>query len=180
MKKRCIGRRGYFFLIDSLLGLSVLSIGIFLIFALFIKVPSQQEVKSLSEDMMDFFAGNQIKDINREYSGVGGQLWNEGYITNSENTLLQQVAQFYENGDNEIAKLFIEDLTRTSLPEQYLFEIWIDDELIYPQGPSQEHNQSKARTQILIPSYKLVYGFVTEEEVDMFGPYVAEVLVWQK
>lgn len=183
MKKRCVGRRGQFFLIDSILALSVLVVGAFLIFSLYVKNPSKEEATIFSEDVMDFFTRNKIKDINNPYAGLNGELWNNGEIDNAENTLLQQVAEFYENGKLDIAEKFIVNLTENTLPQQYKFEFWIsdgtDNKLLYPKEPSAEHLKSKNNAKVLIPSKKIVYGFSNRETGDMFGPYTVEVLVWQ-
>ena len=188
MKKRCLNRRGFFFLVDSMLALGILAVGVFLIFALYAESPSIKESTILSDDVMDFFATNKIKDINNEYAGVGGQLWDEGKITNPENTLLQQIAEFYENDDVGTATTFIEVLTKDVLPPQYDFEVWLydlkniddledyEDKLLYP---ATEKETSKKATKVLIPSKKIVYGFSDIENGIMFGPYTIEVLVWQ-
>ena len=105
MKKR-FNRRGYFFLIDSIIALSVLAVGAFLIFTFYATLPARQAPSILSEDIMDFFANNQIKDIDNPYAGLGGTLWSteglptglcpgEELIVNGENTLLQQIGDFY-------------------------------------------------------------------------------------
>jgi hypothetical protein len=207
MKKRCLlNRRGYFFLIDSILALGVLAIGIFLIFTLYSNVPSKEQSVILSDDIMDFFANNKIKDIDNPYAGLGGTLWSqeggvvglcpgEELIANGKNTLLQQLAIFYEKSqgvggnpcyfnldDNipsepeDLAEKFIAELAQKSLPQQYTFEFWIDGQLLYPDV---EQIDSKRAANVLIPSKKIVYGILKKETGDMFGPYNAEVLVWQ-
>lgn len=183
MKKRCIlNRKGYFFLIDSIIALGVLTIGVFLVLNLYTNVPSKDEQSILSEDIMSFFAGNKIKDTNNLYAGLGGTLWQQGKITNAENSLLQQIAEFYSNGDLDTAETFIIQLIENILPTEYKLEFWIHDSdfdtLIYPKNPSQQHLRSKEATKILIPSRKVVYG-ISMETGDMFGPYNAEVLVWR-
>jgi|TARA_B100001971_G_scaffold101662_1_gene93712 hypothetical protein len=207
MKKRClVGRRGYFFLIDSIIALGVLAVGTFLIFTLYANVPSKEEPTILSDDIMDFFANNKIKDVDNAYAGLGGTLWEtegqagglcpgEELTANAENTLLQQVAEFYEksqgaggnscyfnldnNNPNEpedLAEKFIADLTKNTLPQQYTFEFWMDDQLLYPDT---EQTDSKNAAKALIPSKKIVYGILNKETGDMFGPFNAEVFVWQ-
>lgn len=196
MKKRClIDRRGYFFLIDSIIALGVLAVGTFLIFALYTNVPSKVEVAILSDDVMDFFANNKIRDVDNEYAGLGGTLWSEEgrdtglcpgeeLTANLENTLLQQAAEFYEKSAGnscylDLAQKFIDELTKNMLPQQYTLEFWMDDNLLYPKDPSQEHLDSKSSTEVLIPSKKIVYGILNKETGDMFGPYNTEVLVWR-
>ena len=192
MKKRCLDRRGYFFLIDSIIALGVLAVGTFLIFALYANVPSKEEVAILSDDIMDFFANNKIKDVNNEYAGLGGTLWEEEggdtglcpgeeLTANVENTLLGQVAEFYEKSAGNscylgLAQKFIDELTKNVLPLEYTFEFWMNGQLLYPDT---EQTDSKSATKVLIPSKKIVYGILNKETGDMFGPYNAEVLVWR-
>jgi hypothetical protein len=178
MKKRCLinNSRGYFFLIDSVIALGVLAVGTFLIFTLYVEVPSKEEPVILSDDIMNFFANNKIKDIDNEYASLGGTLWQQGKITNADYTLLQQVAEFYKNNDLDTAGTFIEELTRDVLPYQYRFEFWVDGQLLYPDT---EQTDSKNAAKALIPSKKIVYGISNKETGEMFGPYNAEVLLWQ-
>lgn len=183
MKKRCLlSRKGYFFLIDSMIALGVLAIGVFLVLTLYTDVPPKEEPTILSEDIMDFFTNNKIKDANNPYAGLGGTLWRQGKITNAENSLLQQMAEFYANNDLDTAETFIIQLIENILPTQYKFEFWIHnsgvDTLIYPKNPSQAHLDSKEATEVLIPSKKIVYG-INQATGEIFGPYTAEVLVWQ-
>ena len=211
MKKR-LDKRGYFFLIDSILALGVLAVGAFLIFTFYVSVPSKEEPSILSDDLMDFFANNKIKDVNNEYVSLGGTLWEtegqpggicngEELTVNGETTLLQQVAIFYEKSqgdtgnscyfdpDNEdLIERFIGSLVTNTLPLQYKFEFvlkdqLLGDQLLYPiyatPREQKDHLDSKNAANVLIPSKKIVYGILDEQTGDMFGPYTAEVLVWQ-
>lgn len=181
MKKRCkLNKQGYFFLIDSLLALGVLAVGGFLIFFSYTQVPHKEDATILAESLMDFFSNTRIRGINNQYVGMGGELWQQGIITNGENTLLQQAGSLYATNGQDIAEKFIANITQNAIPEQYLFEFWINDTLLYPGNPSAAHLDSKNSTRVLIPSRKIVYGFITEETGDLFGPYEAEVLVWRR
>ncbi len=192
MKKRWLAKRGYFFLIDSMLALGVIAIGGFLVFSLYAQVPSKAEPAILSEDIMDFFANTKISGVNNPYAGLGGTLWSEEskpgglcpgeqLTANGENSLLQQIGIFYEKSKTNscytaLAGKFILELTKNILPQQYTFEFWIDGQLLYPET---EQSQSKNDANVLIPSKKMVYGILNPQTGDLFGPYTAEVLVWQ-
>lgn len=178
MKKRC-NRKGYFFLLDSIIALGVLAVGAFLVFSTYTNTPFLEDVSILSEDLMQLFANNKIKDINNEYARVGGTLWQQGIINNSENTLLQQLGVFFAANNLDIAEKFINNLTQNILPQQFLFEIKIDDTLLFPQNPSLAHIQSKEKTAVLIPSRRLVHGILDKETGDLFGPFEVMVTVWQ-
>ncbi len=200
MKKRCsLNRKGYFFLIDSILALSVLAVGAFLVFTFYSQEAVSAPADTISEDIMSLFADNKLSGINNLEIGLGGTYWssqeaidcNGGPITpDSGSTLLQQVAIFYEQkkiaGEgcyvSIIARAFVEKLAQNNLPKNYNFEFWINDdsisnkELIYP---SAEQSASKAAAKIIMPSKKIVYGILDQQAGDVFGPYGAEVLVWR-
>ena len=175
-----MNKKSYFFLIDSMIALGVLIIGGFLVFAAYTKIPSKEEPKLLSETTMGFFASTRISDTNNAYSGLNGQLWQQGIITNDDNTLLQQIGEFYANNQLVTAEKFIGNLTENIIPTQYLFEFRMNNQLLYHRNPSQAHLNSKQSTAILIPSRKMVHGYSNQETGDLFGPFAAEVLVWQK
>ena len=99
MKRRCMGREGYFFLVDSIIALGILAIGLFAVFSSYSGIPPIRESDILSEDIMDFFAGVKIKELNNEYAGIDGFLWQSGEINNADNTVLQQLALFYYQQD---------------------------------------------------------------------------------
>lgn len=186
-------KKAYFFLIDSILALSVLVIGAFLVFTFYIEKPSATTPEMLSEDLMTFFANNKISDINDIEIGLNGAYWSsqdvvdcngEPITPDAQSTLLQQIAILYktkqDTGTNcytdVIARGFVERLTRNALPLQYKFEFWMNNELIYP---ATEELVSKGAAKVLIPSKKIVYGIFNQETGDMFGPYSTEVLVWR-
>lgn len=191
MKKRCLNRRAYFFLIDSLIALGVLAVGAFLIFTIYIKTPAEEAPTIFSDDLMSFFAKNKIKNIDNAEVGLGGTYWSDteviacngqAYVPNGEHTVLQQVAVFYEISQTEscyidLAKNFIAKLIENILPSEYGFEFWMEDQLLYPDI---EQTASKDATKVLIPSKKIVYGILDKETGTMFGPYEVEVLAWQK
>ena len=200
MQKRWkLDKRGYFFLIDSILALSVLAVGAFLVFTFYAQQKSSTTVDVLSEDMMSLFADNKISGINNLEIGLGGTFWssqavidcNGGPLTpDYESTALQQIAIFYnlktstgkECYVTKIANPFVEKLAKNNLPKQYNFEFWINDDalgsrqLIYP---SAEQSASKSSANVLIPSKKIVYGLLSQDTGQVFGPYSAEVLVWK-
>jgi hypothetical protein len=172
-------KRGYFFALDSILGLGVLVIGVFLIFSTYAFEQPKVQTSYYSEDLISYLANTKIKDINSKYSGIGGTLWKNGNITNEENTLLQQIGEFYEFKNWELLSNFTNDTTKNLISLQYEFEIWLNESLVYPRDPSLEHNQSKNSSDLLLSSRRIVYGILDKRTGDLWGPYETEVLVWQ-
>jgi len=80
-----------------------------------------------------------------------------------------------------VGEVFLEDYAaqcaQDALPmaniEQYNFAIIVDNTTIYQNATMNRNNET---VRVKIPSRKIVFGFYNES---FYGPYVAEVWVWQ-
>ncbi len=175
-----IKKRGYFFILDAMLALIVLSIGIFLITSSYVDVPQLAQVGLLADDLLNFLSNSKIKDINNPYAGIGGALWAQGLITDIENTLLQQIGEFYATGNIDTAEKFIANVSSGIIPPQFKYEFWIDGTILYPKVQSAEHTESRNSTEILLTSKKITFGIINKTTSNLWGPYKAEVFVWER
>jgi len=175
-----IKKRGYFFILDAVLGLSVLVIGVFLITSSYVNVPQPAQVGLLSDDLLDFLSNNKIKDLNNPYAGIGGEFWNQGIITDADNSLLQQIGEFYAANNFDTAEKFIQNVSKGIVPSQFRYEVWIDGTILHPQIPSAEHIKSRNSTELLLTSKKLTFGIINKTTSDLWGPYKAEVFLWER
>lgn len=173
-------KRGFFFILDAILGLIIIVIGVFLITSTYISAPQPTQVSLLSDDFLNFLSNTKIKDFNNQYGGVGGELWNQGHVTDLDNSLLQQIGEFYATNNFDIAEKFIQNASQGVIPEQFVYEVWIDGVVLYPKIPTLEHTESKANTELLLTSKKLTFGIVNKTTSNIWGPYKAEVFVWQR
>ena len=173
-------KRGYFFILDAMLGTLVIVIGVFLITSSHINAPAPTQVGLLSDDLMNFFSNTKIKYLNNPYAGIGGELWNQGAITDSENTLLQQIGEFYATQNPDIADKFIQNVSAGVVPQQFRYEVWIDGVALYPKIKTPEHIKSRSSTELLLTSKKLAFGILNRTTSNLWGPYKAEVFVWEK
>ena len=178
--KMSIKKRGYFFMLDAALGLFILVIGAFLITSSYINLPKPTQVELLSDDLLTFLSSTKIKDLNNPYAGLGGKLWNNGSITDAENSLLQQIGEFYATNKLDIAEQFIKNVSVKVMPPQYKYEVWVDGIILYPRAPAPEHINSKSRTTILLTSKQITFGIINRTTSSVWGPYKAEVFVWEK
>lgn len=175
-----IKKRGYFFILDAVLALTVLVIGVFLVTSSYVDVPQPAQVSLLSDDLLNFLSNTKIKDLNNPYAGIGGVLWNQGDITDADNSLLQQIGEFYAKNKLGTAEKFIQNVSTGIVPPQFKYEVWIDNALLYPKTPSAEHIKSKNSTELLLTSKKLTFGILNKTTSDIWGPYKAEVFVWER
>ena len=175
-----IKKRGFFFVLDAVLGLFVIAIGVFLITSSYVNVPQLTQVGLLSDDLLNFLSNTKIKDLNNQYTGIGGQLWKQGTITDADNSLLQQIGEFYAKNNLDIAEKFIANVSKDVVPEQFKYEVWMNGAVLYPRTPTAEHLKSKNSTKLLLTSKKLTFGILNKTTSDLWGPYKAEVFVWER
>ena len=173
-------KRGYFFVLDAVLGLSILIMGVFIVTSSYVSVPPPTQVRLLSDDLMNFLSNTKIKNINNPYGGMGGYLWNQGEITDGDNTLLQQIGEFYYLNKPNTAEKFIQNISKDVMPAQFRYEVWIDNTLLYPKTPTQEHLTSKASTELLLTSKTITFGVINMTSDNLWGPYKAEVFIWER
>lgn len=175
-----IKKRGYFFTLDATLGLFVLVIGVFLVLSFNIEAPPPVQVGFIANDIMNFLSGTKIKDLNNPYAGIGGELWKQELITDSENTLIQQAGEFYYRQREDLAEKFLQNVSEQVVPSQFRYEIWLENTRVYPRSPSLEHIHSKDNTSIMLTSKRLTFGLVNKTVSEVWGPYKAEVFAWQR
>ena len=175
-----IKKRGYFFVLDAVLGLFVIAIGIFLISTSYVNVPQLTQVGLLSDDLLNFLSNTKISNLNNPYAGIGGQLWKQGMITDADNSLLQQIGEFYAKNNLDIAEKFIANVSKDVVPAQFEYEVWMDGIVLYPRAPTAEHIESKNSTKLLLTSKKITFGIINKATSDLWGPYKAEVFVWER
>ena len=173
-------KRGYFFVLDAVIGMLMITIAIVIISSHFVRSPQQTQVKLISDNLLTFMATTKIVDLNNPYAGLGGELWKNGTITESGNTLFEQVGYFYEKKDYATAEKFIQNISREVVPLQFRYEVWINGTIIYPRAPAIEHNISKNETGLLLASRTIVFGVLNRTTGDMWGPYRAEVFAWER
>jgi len=175
-----IKKRGYFFILDAVLGLSILVIGVILITSSYVNVPQPAQVGLLSDDLLDFLSNTKVKELNNPYAGIGGQLWNQGVIKDADNSLLQQIAEFYATNKIDTAEKFIQNVSIGVVPQQFRYELWVDGTILYPKTPTLEHIKSRNITNVLLTSKKITFGILDKATGNIWGPYKAEVFVWER
>ena len=172
-------KRGYFFIIDALLGLFVLVGGIFIINSSYMNPRQPIQVELISNDLLNFLSKTKIQDLNNNYAGIGGELWNQGVISDPDNSLLQQIGEFYTKNNLATSEKFIQNVSVGVVPSQFRYEVWIDGVILYPRTPSPEHFKSKSNTKLLLTSKKITFGIINKTTTSLWGPYKAEVYSWE-
>ncbi len=173
-----MNKRGYFFLIDAIIAMFVLAVGVGIVLSFSASTPPSQQVSMISADFLTPLSDN-IEDINNDFCGNEGNLTQDGNITNQKQSLINQIAEFYYrnityNQDYTInlAQECIKEIMPLENFAQFNFELTINENIIYSNTTKARENAS-----VILPNRKIVYG--TFNETEFYGPYIAEVWVWQ-
>jgi hypothetical protein len=173
-------KRGFFFTLDAIMSLIILAVGMFLFFSAILFVPSAPQTELIAEDTMAFLSTATIGNLNDPVAGIGGTLWQQGKIDKEENTLLQQIGEFYAKSDFQTAEQFIEAVMADSIPQSHFAQIAVESQLLYPLAEPQEQAASKQNTGLLIAKTEVVFGFTNTTTFDLWGPYDVTLRVWQR
>lgn len=162
-----MGKRGYFFTLDAFMATAIITAGMLLILSARSFVPYATQTVYLSEGYIDTLASVKLYEINNPYVD---ELRLSGEITNSEQTVLEQVGEFYVTGRNDLAANLVRNITHGLIPIQYGFELLINKTKIYNQSTVPD------KTLLLVSSKRIVSGIINRSKL---WTLEAEMRVWQ-
>jgi len=180
-------RKGYFFLVDAFIGSAIILVSLAIILGSNVKVTPLYNDYSASEEYASFIVNTQIEDLNNPYVN---NLVSTGVITNTKNTIIDQVAQFYYNAyyicpaigtcrtDNmTFATQMVRNITDPLFTEKYGFEYVIRD---YKKNMNLSiYNRSlntRGSANLVVVSKKIT--FLQINSTEMFGPEIVDIIVW--
>ncbi len=171
-------KKGYFFIVDAIVALSILAIGLVMIFSFYKIEPSVEQSQFFSTELADTLAKTRIIDVNNEYAGANSILTQNRNITNIHNTIIEQIAEFYyrykEKGCSfclGLAANFTKEITGDISTTGLSYSISIDNYPIYNYTVLNIND-----SMVVLPSRFIVHGLYNKKE--LYGPYVVEVLSW--
>jgi hypothetical protein len=170
-------KKGYFFVIDSLLALLIMTLGVILVFSFHKFSPGNQQISVTSADILGLL-NVKIRNLNNGYCGVNSLLTRDKNITNLDNTLIEQIAELHYRGVSHgctFCPSLISNIVRNvtaNVPTEYSFVLKLEDETVYNRSIT---HLSDAK--VVVPSRKIVQTIY--RQVESAGPYPVEVLVWR-
>lgn len=171
-------RKGYFFMLDAMLGLGILVIAVGLLMQAYVHTPSRYQSVNFAEDVLDFFSNVRIENYNNQYFGINGNLTKEGIIKDTKKSLLQQLGEFHYYNNTNMTQYLITNITEGKIPFQFKYEFSIDDVRVYPGTIDDDFIKSKNTSNLLFPAKRISFGNINQS-FEHFGPYEVEVLIWQ-
>lgn len=171
-------KKGYFFIIDAIIAILIISIGVLISFSLYNYDPPKEQSFFLSNDVLNTLSENYVYDINTNKVPYLELLKNQSYITNPKNTILEQIGEFYYRdietactNCDELTYNFTKVITKNLIPKEYNFQLIINGTQIYNQT-----NKDLVDSSIIVPNKKMIHGVFEDK---LWGPYIVTVVIWQ-
>ncbi len=140
-------KKGFFFTIDSIISASIIVIGLLLVNSFYIVEPSYTGLDYSSHDLINALSELRINEVNNPYVD---ELISSGEITNTDNTVLEQIGEFWALDKIDKASNLAKEFTNDFVGENLGFGFYIEGEEIY--------SRSKSHNGISITSKRMISG----------------------
>lgn len=161
-------KKGYFFIIDALIGSTIAVITLMLLLNANQHTQPVQSKYTLAEEFSTFITNNRIEDLNDPYIY---NLTSNGYITNTKNTIMEQITLFYYEGNLSFAANLTKDIADSVLAAKNGFSYSIGNTTIYSRGEERLNN-----SKLVVTSKKMTY--MNANSTAMYGPQITEIRIW--
>ena len=169
-------KKGVFFTIDGIIAAGIIFVVIISASSSYVKEQPNFHVSYISRDVVSILSALNVAEASNGYIN---ERIASGDIENMDNTLLEQIAEFWAKGQLEYANKTVSNVTDLFIPNTMGFGVWIDNEAIY--------TRDKAITKSLTSSKKIISGIAKGQQTaetrenppTLFGVVVVEVRVWQ-
>ena len=158
-------KKAIFFTIDSLLASGIVIIAILLVSNFYYAENKSANVKYASQDLIKIFSTTTVGDLDNDYAK---SLVSSGDIKNTNNTVLEQIGEFWANNNQSLATNFTKNITEEVVPKNYGFGVLIDGKNIYTRNLTLNNE--------LVSSRSMVSGISGASS--LWGPNMIELRVW--
>ncbi len=163
------GKKAQYLTLDAFIASMIIAVTIVIVLASRSTQPYTAQSELISKGFAESLSQAKLSELNNPYVT---NLTRAGNITNLDNTVLQQAAEFYFTDRKGQSFELIKNVTQGLIQPQYSFKILIDGEMIYNRSLSNENLSTT-----LVSSKKIVFGVVNRTAL-VYGPVISEIRVW--
>jgi hypothetical protein len=170
-----MNKRGFFFITDVLLSLTILLVGFMLIWGSYSYQPEQHQSELLSQDIVKILSSKKVVELE---SNLIYEMWCDvcpnatHVISNKDNTLIQQIAEFYATGNNDKAVEFVNEIFKQGIINpQNSFELRVNNSVLFTKIEMPEKD-----AELMIVNKKLIMGLTPNNTL---VNVVVEARSWQ-
>src|SRR3989344_5090242 len=124
-------KKAIFFTIDGLLASGIIILAALLVSSFYTSESQGVNINYASQDLVRVFSFLTVGDVNNDYVK---SLIASGEITNLNNTIIEQIGQFWSEDKIDLARDFTKNLTEAIFPTGYGFSVLVNDDIIYSRN----------------------------------------------
>ncbi|MBW2966935.1 hypothetical protein KY362_00455 [Candidatus Woesearchaeota archaeon] len=153
-------RKALFFTIDALIAALIMVAGLLMITSSYVSEQPKSMINTISEDMLNILAEMQVFEVNNSFVQ---SLVANGSVTDVNHTLLEQIGEFWANGNDSLANEFAMNVSEGMLSSRFGYSIIMDNETIYTRSnPVRNSLVTSKRIITGIQKSKPVKGFIAK------------------
>ncbi len=150
-------KKAVFFTIDSVLASGIIIVAVLLVANFYSVEQQKSNLNYASQDIVRVFSTMVVGQVNNDYIN---SLISSGLIANVNNTIIEQIGEFWADGNADLAKNFTRNLTEDIIPGIFGFSILVNGEEIY--------SRNTPSIRALVSSRKLVSGIAKAKPTQGF------------
>src|SRR3989338_8681844 len=151
------GKRGMYFTVDAMIAVSIIFITLMLITSTHVSKKENTSSASAASDIVHIFTQAKVSELDNPYVQL---LINDGTIKNSNNSVFDQLGEFWALGQYDLAQRFISNISQDLVPSQFGMMVVIGDDIMY--------SNNKSLTASLASSRKIISGIAKDKPTDGF------------
>jgi len=168
-------KKGIFFTLDGIIAAGIIFFIILLTSSIYVNEQVSFNLNFMSQDIIRTLSSLTINEIGNTYID---ELISSGDITNLDNTIMEQIVEFWADDKLLIANRTASNVTDLFVPENIGFGMWINNDTIYKRDMPVKNS--------LISSKKVISGFAKGQTSGdtrkippaLLGPAIVEVRIW--
>ena len=170
-------RKGVFFTIDSILAAGIILAVIIFTSQIYVKEVPSFHLNYLSQDLIRTLSAITVKEMDNGYLN---SLIADGTIENTNNTILEQIGEFWASGEIVFANKTAANVTENLVSNITGIGIWIDNDLIYDNGIQVKRSLISSKIPVSgTKKNQASAPYSRNNPPTLWGPAIAEVRVWQ-
>jgi hypothetical protein len=127
-------KKGFYFTLDAIFATVLIGTALALLSFYFITDTTYPQINYYSQDIVSALSNIRLSELNDTYVQ---QLIADGTITNENNSIIEQIGEFYVLNKTELANNLTKLVSDKLIPSKFGFEILINNESIYTNGTSE-------------------------------------------
>ncbi|MBW2997744.1 hypothetical protein KY349_05380, partial [Candidatus Woesearchaeota archaeon] len=160
MRKSSISYRALFVTIDALIAALIIISGLLLITSSYVSEQPKTMINTMSQDMLNLLSELHVYEMNNSFIQ---ELVNNRSIKDVNNTLLQQIGEFWANDNISLAQDFAMNVSEGILPDMFGYSIIMDNDTIYTRTNPVKNSLVTSKKVITgIQKAKPIKGFIAK------------------